>query len=377
LVLEPFQLPAHTRQLRDDVRAFLQHEEQIGTFKPGISGWTTFSRSFSKRLATKGWIGVTWPRRYGGQDLTALDRFVITEELLAAGAPLASHWPVDRQIGPLILQHGSEEQRQLYLPQFASGDLSSALGISEPDAGSDVAAIRTRATKVEGGWLLNGRKIWTSNAHNAQMMVVLCRTEPLDERDRHKGFSHLIVPMPSEGVHLRPIQNLAGKHHFNEILFENVYVPDGRLIGEAGEGWRQLESQLALERAGPERFMSTFPLIGEFIGSIGVGRNDLAAITAGKLVSHLWVMRQMTLSVAGTVSKGASPVLEAALTKELGTRFEQSSVENIREEMGRSIAGGHPSELLRDAILNAPSFTLRGGANEILRGIIARGLGLR
>lgn len=375
-------LPDSAESLRSDIRDFLERERARGSFVPRNDGWLACDPAFSRKLGAAGWLGMTWPQEYGGGERSALERYVVTEELLAAGAPVGAHWAADRQTGPMLLRYGTEEQRRTFLPAIARGECYFALGMSEPDAGSDLAAVRTRAEPVDDGWRLNGRKIWSSFAHRAHCMVVLCRTSPRDENNRHAGLSQLLVEMDSPGIHVRGITNLAGVRHFNEVLFEDVFVPDSRVVGDVGNGWQQVIGELAYERSGPERFLSYFRVLVELVEALATrpAPDPATAAHVGALVSQLATLRQMSLSVAGRLEAGEMPALEAALVKDLGTRFERLLPEQARliaSANGISPARGHFARQLREAVLHAPSATLRGGTNEILRGAIARGLGLR
>src|SRR5947208_3234348 len=258
-------------RLREEAAAFLAGE--AGTFEPACDNWITgFDREFSKKMAARGWIGLTWPVRYGGGGRSFVDRLALTELFLAAGAPLAAHWFGDRQLGPSILAHGTEEQKHRYLPEILAGEATYCIGMSEPTAGSDLAALRTRATRADGGWVIKGHKVWTSLAHHSDYVYLIARTDP--ESERHRGLSEFIVPMRSEGITVSPINDMSGAHHFNEIFFDDVEVPADALIGEEGRGWYQITGQLGYERAGLERIMSVWPLLVEMRGSVGdeIGR---------------------------------------------------------------------------------------------------------
>jgi acyl-CoA dehydrogenase len=379
LVPPPIELPPRTSALRAEVRAFLAEEQAAGRWTPRADVWLSgWDERFSRELGQRGWLGMTIPKEYGGHGASALDRYVVTEELLAAGAPVAAHWIADRQIGPTLLRFGTEEQRQRFLPGIARGEVYFGIGMSEPDAGSDLAAVRTRAVRVDGGWELTGTKVWTSGAHRAHAFFALARTAPRDERHRHAGLSQFIVLLDAPGVQIRPIPLLTGAHHFNEVVFDRVFVPDGMVLGEIGAGWKQVTSELAFERSGPERFLSTFPLlvamVEELTGVTGVERE------LGGLVARLWTLRRMSLAVAGSLESGEAPELAAAVVKELGTRYENEVIDVARLLVAIPPDPGAESgfaRLLADAVLHAPGFTLRGGTNEVLRGIVARGLGLR
>jgi acyl-CoA dehydrogenase-like protein len=379
LVPPPVDLPPRAAELRARVRAFLAEERAADAWRPRADVWLSgWDERFTRELGRRGWLGMTVPTEYGGAGASPLDRYVVTEELLAAGAPVAAHWVADRQIGPSLLRFGTEEQRRRFLPGIVTGDVYFGIGMSEPDAGSDLAAVRTRAERVDGGWELTGTKVWTSGAHRAHAFFALARSAPRDERDRHAGLSQFIVELDSPGVQIRPIPLLTGAHHFNEVVFDRVFVPDAMVLGEVGAGWRQVTSELAFERSGPERFLSTYPLlaalVGELAGTTGHERE------VGGLVSRLWALRRMSLAVAGSLASGEAPELAAAVVKDLGTRYEGEVIDAARLLVAVPPDPGAESgyaRLLADAVLHAPGFTLRGGTNEVLRGIVARGLGLR
>ncbi len=369
---DPVTLPPACEALRKEVRAFLADARASGLWAPAGDFATNHSPAFSRAIGARGWIGTTWPKKYGGQERSMLERYVATEEMLVAGAPVA-------ESGPLLLRFGTEEQRLEFLPAIARGESYFSIGMSEPDSGSDLASIRTRADKVDGGFRLNGRKVWTSHAHRSHYAITICRTSPADG-DRHAGLSQFIVDLKATGVTVRPIKNLAGNLDFNEVTFDDVFLPANRLVGKEGAGWQQVTSELAFERSGPERFVSTFRLLVEFARRIGTNPDPRAAEALGRLTTHLWTLRHMSLSVAGMLQAGETPNLEAALVKDLGNSFEREIPELVRLLAPRgSRSGGNDrfEETLAEAVLHAPSFTLRGGTREILRGIIARGLGLR
>src|SRR6266581_4777671 len=340
-------LPAGAAELRSEVREFLRAERAAETFVPACDAWLSgWDESFSRRLAERGWVGMTIPPEYGGHGRSALERYIVVEELLAAGAPVAAHWISDRQVGPNLLQYGSESLKRRYLPTIAQGTCYFAIGMSEPDAGSDLAAVRTTGTRVDGGWTVSGTKIWTSGAHRAHALIALLRTGPPDGRQRHVGLSQLLIELDQPGVTIRPIISMTGEHHFNEVVFDDVFVPDEQVVGAIGAGWAQVTSELAYERSGPERLLSTFVLLD---------------------------------ALAGALAEGEAPEIAAALVKDVGTRLESEII-----EVARMLAATEPdpegariARLLAQAVLHAPGFTLRGGTNEILRGIVARGLGLR
>jgi acyl-CoA dehydrogenase len=375
---DPVELPAECRALRAEVREFIAGELAAGLWVPNSDFGSHRSAAFSQRLGQRGWIGMTWPKRYGGGGRSMLERYVVTEELLAGGAPVGAHWIADRQSAPLLLRYGTEEQRLAFLPGIAKGEIFFCIGMSEPDSGSDLASIRTRAVPVAGGYEVTGTKIWTSYAHESHFAITLVRTAPA-EAERHRGLSQLILDLKAPGITIRPIINLAGDHDFNEVALNRVFVPADRLVGGEGEGWRQVTSELAFERSGPERFLSSFQVLVELIRRAGPDPEPRIAEAIGRMTAHLKTLRRMSLSIAGRLQAGETPNLEAALVKDLGNAFERS-VPEITRLLAPSLCpagNGRLEEVLADTVLHAPSWTLRGGTLEILRGIIARGLGLR
>lgn len=374
---DPVELPPVAEELRREVRAFLA--EELAGQPPRSDTWNIFSPEFSQKLGQRGWIGMTWPKRWGGQEKSPLERYVLLEELLAAGAPVGAHWVADRQSGPQILKFGTDAQRAFYLPKIATGECYFCIGMSEPDAGSDLAAIRTRAVPADGGWIVNGTKLWTSHAHRCHYMILLCRTSPQTDK-RHQGMTQFIVDLSQPGVTARPIANISGERHFNEVVFTDHFVPKEAVVGTVDDGWRQVMNELAMERSGPERFLSAFTLLVELVRIVGPDPSERAAAAIGQLVAHLHTLRRMSLSVAGMLQAGEVPDLEAAVVKDLGTVIEQQIPEQARAilECQPDMSANDPfTALLARTILYAPSFSIRGGTREILRGIIARGLGLR
>ncbi|MBI5720871.1 MAG: acyl-CoA dehydrogenase family protein [Rubrivivax sp.] len=376
-----FDLPAvgaATASLRRQVREFLAAETRGGGFAPQSNSWTEgLAGDFSRKLGERGWIGYHWPVAWGGRGGSAFDTLTINEELLAAGAPVGAHWIGARQSAPLLMRFGTETQRRKFLPRIAAGTTWFAIGMSEPDVGSDLASVRTRAEHAGGCWRLHGRKVWTSGAHVAHHAIVLCRTAPLDPKARHAGLSQFIVDLKAPGVTIRPIRMLDGSHHFNEVTFDGVELPADRLVGNTGDGWKQVTSELAYERSGPERFLSTMPIVERCLRLVLDAAPSAGDIAAGRLLARLITLRNMCLGIWGALEAGGSPVIEAAMVKDLGTNFERDSLEIVREAMvaDARIAGDATLEaLLAGAFPLAPTYTLRGGTNEVLRNMIAKHL---
>ena len=377
LNLPTVQFTKEQELFREEVRAFLQEELQKGTFQTKCDSWLSGSDpAFSKLIAEQGWIGMTWPKEYGGAERSSIDRYILTEEFLAIGAPVAAHWFADRQTGPLLLRFGTDYQKNFFLPKIVQGECFFAIGLSEPNSGSDLASVKTKAEKVEGGWIINGAKTWTSNAQDAHYMVTLVRTEPVADK-KHQGLSQLIINLKSEGVTITPIHYLTGEHHFNDVFFDNVFVPDEMVVGTLGNGWAQGLAELAYERSGPERILSTFPLLNEAIEELKRKQDFEGLAEASKLVAELWSLRNLSIGVAKVLEEGGEVSVPAALVKSVGTKFEQKIPEVVRlllDVFPQLEADCALDRYLAESTLHSPGFTIRGGTSEVLYGIIAKGV---
>jgi alkylation response protein AidB-like acyl-CoA dehydrogenase len=335
----PPRRPAAAVRLRRRFRRFLAAELQgLGAFDRSAS-WDGFDPAFSRRMGEAGFIGLALPREWGGHGRPVLERYVVCEEALVAGAPVGFHWFADRQSGPLIARYGTDAQKRAILPALCRGELCFCIGMSEPGAGSDLAALRTEARPVDGGFVANGTKLWTTNAHRAHYMIALLRTTPRGEADgRHAGFSQFLVDLKSPGIRIRPVRDLYGREHFNEVNFTDCFLPADSVIGRVGEGWAQVTAELV-------------------------------------------TLRTLSLGVAAQLAAGEDPQLAAAVVKDLGARFEQSlpSLAQDLVAVTPTLDAGADEfrRVLASLMLVVPSFSLRGGSVEVLRGIIARGLGLR
>lgn len=343
--------------------------------------WLGYDADFSRELGKNGWLGLTLPREYGGRGLSAYARFVVIEELLAAGAPVAAHWVGDRQSTLLILRFGTEEQKRQLIPRFCRGEIFFCAGLSEPNSGSDLASVRTRATRTEAGWRLSGSKIWTTYGHLADYMIALVRTSGQPE-DRATGLSQVLIDMKLPGVSVRPIRDIAGDDHFSEVFFDDVELEPDALLGAEGAGWEQVTAELAFERSGPERIYSTMTLMNEWLAFVRSKQRPTQAdaLLVGKLGGHLMTMRELSLAVTRELEQGGNPVLHASIVKDLGTLFEQETVRFIADNLASEPGNVLPPQLIATLDFVAamsPSFSIRGGTREIMRGVIARGLGLR
>lgn len=373
-------LPGEAEEFRAEVKAFLAENLPVGAAHVRARSWAGFNAEFSKALGTRGWLGLTLPVEHGGGGKDAFARFVLVEELLAAGAPVAAHWIGDRQSAPLLLHYGTDEQRAAFLPGICAGDLFFCIGMSEPNSGSDLASVRTRATRHGDSWVLNGSKIWTTYAHKAHYMIALVRTSGTSD-DRHKGLSQFLIDLHAPGVTIRPIVDLCGDAHFSEVFFEDVPLPGMALIGAEGDGWKQVNAELAFERSGPERIYSSIVLLDIWTRYLASKADVSVAerILLGRFVARMAALREMSIAITGRLVEGESPVTEAALIKDLGTTLEQDIPLEIAAIMG------DPDQPVDEELIRtlayvmqvSPAYSLRGGTREILRGMISRGLGLR
>ncbi|TDT15868.1 alkylation response protein AidB-like acyl-CoA dehydrogenase [Ilumatobacter fluminis] len=373
--LRPTVLTADERALQRTVRNYLQERLPEGGYPIGLGISAAVDRDFTRDLAARGWIGMALPRQYGGGGRTAVERQIVVEELLTRGAPVGFHWVADRQTGPSILANGTEAQRSHYLPGIASGQFSFAIGMSEPDSGSDLASVRARAVPADDGWRLNGTKVWTSGADTATHILGLFRTSD----ERHGGLTQFIIERDTPGMIVSPIAFIDGTQHFCEVVFDDVLLPDSARLGDVGAGWGQNVGELALERGGVDRWISLMPVLERWVATIAPD-DTLALTDLGRITARLRVFRGMSLSIARLVDEGESPVTEAALVKEMGTRFEQECIEIVRHHFGRSPRPDSSDtfeSLLAQAILAGPSWTIRGGTTEILRSVIMKGLTAR
>jgi alkylation response protein AidB-like acyl-CoA dehydrogenase len=371
-------LPADAHALRTEVREFLQREARDLTPLQRAESWTGFDAQFSRKLGARGWIGMTVPKCYGGSDVGAFARYVVSEELLAAGAPVSAHWIADRQSAPMLLRYGTEAQKARYLPPICRGESFFCIGMSEPGAGSDLAALTTRARRAGSHWILNGHKIWTTNAHRSHFMIALVRTQERGA-DRHGGLSQFIVDLHLPGITVRPIRDLTGHEHFNEVFFDDVRLSEDDLVGVEGQGWSQVTTELAYERSGPERILSCMALLRTLIDAVGRTPDALQSTQIGRLLARLTTLRNMSIAVTAQLAAGANPALAAACVKDLGVTFEQEIPEIAQaiHEIEPSPEGTDHAAVLARLTQIAPSFSLRGGTREVLRGIIARSLELR
>jgi len=325
------------------------------------------SREFSLELARRGWLGMTWPVDEGGGGRSALERFMVVEALISEGAPIATSWFADRQIGPTLLQYGTAEQRRTWLPDIVAGTSAWSIGMSEPDAGSDVASLRTRAELHGDRWVVNGQKVWTSGAADADWIYLVARTEP--DAPPHAGLSEFVVDLRSPGVEVRPIRDATSNDHFCEVHLTDVEVPAEHLVGVRGDSFRQIMRQMEHERGGIDRLVSNRRLFLDARDAMSASqrsdallRQDLAALESGYRIGRHMVLREVT---------GSAPTGFSAVTKTWCTEFEQ----RVAEFCVR-VAGPQALEWNRVSrgLCYAPAYTVMGGTTSILRNIVGERL---
>ena len=325
------------------------------------------SREFSLEMARRNWLGMTWPVEEGGGGRPALDRFIVFEALISEGAPVATSWFADRQIGPTLLQYGTTEQRRRWLPDIIAGTSAWSIGMSEPDAGSDVASLRTTARLHGDTWILNGQKVWTSGAAGADWCYVVARSEP--DAPPHAGLSEFVVDLRSPGVDIRPIRDATDNSHFCEVHFHEVEVPVSHLIGVRGDSFRQIMRQMEHERGGIDRLVSNRRLYLDAVSSMtGRQRSDarirqtFASLESGYRIGRNMVLRE----VLGQAPKGFS-----AVTKTWCTEFEQRVAEFCVDIAG---ADAMLANRVSRGVGYAPAYSIMGGTTLILRNIVGERL---
>jgi alkylation response protein AidB-like acyl-CoA dehydrogenase len=365
-------------ELSDDLLALQAEAREVGLAAAARAEVTEDSwmvghdPEFSRELGERGWLGMTWPTEVGGGGRPPIERLVVAEQLISAGAPLAFTWFADRQMGPTVIQFGTEEQKAQYLPGILDGSQSWAIGMSEPDAGSNVAGIRTKAEREGDVFRVNGQKIWTSGAHLSDFIYLICRTDP--DAPPHKGMSELIVPLDTPGITIVPITDMTGSRHFNEVYFEDVEVPAENLVGQLNGSFSQVMRQLEHERGGIDRLVSNKALLDAVRPMAdtrsAVVRQELAALDTGFRVGRLLVLREVL---------GQAPAGFSAATKSFCTAVEQRAALFCASVLGAQAMLAEPGLPARTAraLCYARAYTIMGGTAEILKNILGeRVLGL-
>lgn len=378
------------KKFRQEVQSFLEHEIGEGLWEPKCDAWVQeYDPEFTKRVAQKGWIGLTWPKEYGGQGRNHIDRLILTEEMLRYGAPAACHWFADRQIGGSILKYGSEEQKSEFLSKIVRGEMYVGLGMSETEAGSDLASLRTRAVEQDDCFVINGQKTWTSGGRFMNYVSLWARTDT--NAPKHRGISEFIMPVDLPRISRIPMVDITGTEAWNDIFFDNVHVPKKYLIGEKNKGFYQVMEQLAYERSGMERLMGNYPLFDALIKFVNETKYNWKPLAQDAVIRHkltelqaeFEVGRLLIYKVFITMDEGRVPTVEAAMAKAYATAFEQRLANTAMEILGPYgllWAGSKyvPFEgMAAHSYLGSKGYSLQAGSTEILKNIIAiRGLGL-
>jgi alkylation response protein AidB-like acyl-CoA dehydrogenase len=385
-----FKFSPEQEAFRKEVSDFLEEEIRNGTFEPMCDGWIQgYSPEFTMKMAAKGWIGLSWPREYGGQGRSETDRLILTEELLRYGAPAACHWFADRQIGRSIIAHGTEEQKQELLPLILKGEAYIGLGMSEPEAGSDLASLQTRAVEDGDDYIIDGQKMWTSCARFMTHVYLVARTDP--DAPKHRGISEFIIDANLPGISIRPTIDITGSEAWGEVFYDGVRVSKRRLIGEKNRGFYQILNQLDYERAGLERLMGNYPLFEAIIeftreterNGVPLCKDPLIRDKLARLQVEFEMGRLLTYRVVLVMEQGRAPNVEAAMAKAYCTTFEQR-LASVATEMlglyGQLVAESKWAPILGMAphsYLGSKGYSLQAGTTEVLKNIVAtRGLGL-
>ena len=385
-----FRLSEEQEKFRQEVRDFLEGEIKQGLWQPSCDAWIMgHDPEFTKRVAAKGWIGLTWPKEYGGQGRSFVDRLILTEEMLRYGAPAACHWFADRQIGGAIVHYGTEEQRKELLPKILKGEAYVGLGMSEPDAGSDLASLKTKAVEDGDYYVIDGQKTWTSGGSHMNWISLVARTDP--DAPKHRGISEFLFETSLPGVTVVPIVDITGGTHFNEVFFEDVRIPKKCLIGEKNRGFYQVLNQLDYERSGMERLMANYPLFealiqytketkrnGKPLSEEPVIRSKLAQLKIELEIGRLHMYR-----VAVVMDEGRAPNWESSMSKAYGTAFERRLASMAIEILGLYGQLSPQSKwvpvqgMAYHSYLSSKGYSLQAGTSEVLKNILAlRKLGL-
>ncbi len=342
--------------------------EAVSRFGRHNDSWINgFSKEFARELAAQGWIGMTWPTEHGGGGQPPINRLIVGEELIAAGAPIAAMWFADRQMGPTLINYGTADQRAEFLPGILSGEATWCIGMSEPDAGSDLAGLKTTAVCDGDEFVINGQKIWTSFGALADYCYLICRTD--SSGPPHKGISEVIVPMDTPGIEVRPITDMTTNRHFCEVWFTDVRVPAANLVGVEGNAFKQTMRQLEHERGGIDRLVSNRALYEIATERADTGdprvRDEMAAIETGYRLGRILVTREVL---------GQAPAGFSAATKCFCTEHEIRVANFVSRVLG---AEATLWDDVTRGLTYAPGYTIMGGTSDIMRNILGeRVLGL-
>ena len=388
-----FAWSAEEETFRGEIREFFQAELPEGWgitqfWDPDDDAQFAFAHEFTKKLGRKNLLAVSWPQEYGGLDWPFWKQFIFNEELANFDAPVVGR-NATRFLGPTIMRYGTEEQKKQHLPGILNGETVWCQGYSEPNAGSDLGSLQTRAVQDGDEFVINGQKIWTSMAHHSQWIFMLARTDP--DAPKHRGISYFLVEMKTPGITVKPLIDMSNGHHFNEVYFENVRVPRSGLLGELNRGWYMATTTLSYERSGIEgpaaaaRYVRLLTQYAKETQRHGkpMAEDPLLRQRLGQLATEVEVARALAWRIASIQTKGDIPGPEAPALKVFGSELFQRIAQTGMQMLG--LYGQLESDSkwapLAGAIerlyLVSVSRTIAAGTSEIQRNIIAeRGLGL-
>jgi len=384
-----FRFSPEQEQFRGEVREFLRNELPENWDGDPYGGEGTdpdLGPRITKKLAERKWLAMAWPEEYGGLDAPHMQQLVYNEEMSYHGAPGGYSMGV-AWVGPAVMLYGTDEQKQRFLPGITSGDDVWCTLYSEPEAGSDLAALQTRAVEDGDDFVINGQKIWTSGAQRSHWGWLAARTDP--EAPKHKGISTFAVKMDTPGVTVRPLINMAGQSGFNEVFFDNVRIPKDNLVGELNRGWYQVAVALDFERSGIQAYAGgrrTLERLVEFVREHPdetVRRNAAVRYRLADRAIELAAGTNIAYRIPWMQSQGIIPNYEASISKLYGSEFGQRLALTGMQVMGM-FGGLEPGSKyaplkgrLERGYLQSVSSTIAAGTSEVQRGIIAtRGLGL-
>jgi 3-oxocholest-4-en-26-oyl-CoA dehydrogenase alpha subunit len=385
-----FRFSPEEEAFRSEIRAFLKSElpsdwsrgEGSGNLGEGADDSWNFLRNFQKKLSQKGWLTRGWPVEYGGQAAGVMQQVIYNEEMSYQRAPTQLGVGPDR-VGPTIILYGTDEQKEQHLPGIANAETVWCQGFSEPAAGSDLAALETKAVVDGDSFVVNGQKIWTSLAHKADWCILLVRTD--QDAPKHKGISYLLVDMKLPGITIAPLVDLTGRHAFNQLFFEDVRVPRDCLVGELNRGWYVAAATLDFERSGINRVVAgirVYEELVEFARQNELADKDAARIMLAELGIELTAGKLLAYRVASMQAKGQIPNAEASMSKMFGSELQQRIARSGMQIMGLNgqLETGRWAPLagrLEQYYLSTSALTVAAGTTEIQKNIIAgRGLGL-
>jgi alkylation response protein AidB-like acyl-CoA dehydrogenase len=379
-----FKFTEEQEKLRGEVRDFLEGEIKQGLWQPTCDAWImAYDPEFTKRVAAKGWVGLTWPEEYGGHGRSFIDRLIVTEEMLRYGAPAACHWFADRQIGGAIVHYGTDEQKKEILPKILKGEAYVGLGMSEPEAGSDLASLKTRAVEDGDDYIIDGQKVWTSGGSHMNMIYLVARTDP--EVAKHKGISEFLFETSLPGITVSPIEDITGGVHFNEVFFDSVRVPKKCLIPEKNKGFYQVVNQLDYERSGMERLMANYPLFEVLVQYVKETRrrgrpladDPVVRSKIAQLKIELEIGRLHMYRVAVVMDEGRAPNWESSMSKAYGTAFEQRlagaaiEIAGLYGQLSPDSKWVPMQGMAYHSYLSSKGYSLQAGSSEVLKNILA------